>query len=172
MAKKEFNGVIKEGKLNQVIIKESIRENGTRRIQQDFEFCPTMAEQHTAHLTDINYLIERYKPDELAAYMAARAQYRSEILGHDFAAELDLQEAKNVVYRSRQEFEKLPEEVRASFSNHLEFLKFMDNPANAEKMVKLGLMKPQQVEAIKGQATGESATGSTTTTQEAKEKKE
>lgn len=141
-------GEILSPKLNEVITHVSIRPNGSKRIQQDFSNCPTMAEQHTAHLTNINYLIERYKPDELAAYLAARNQHRQEIRGHDFAAEPSMQDAKNVIYQSKQEFEKLPEETKSHFRNHLEFLKFIDNPANAEKMIKLGILTPRQIEKI------------------------
>lgn len=140
--------IVKQGKLNEVIIVRTTRPDGSIREQQDFEFCPSMAEQHTAHLTDINYLIEKYKPDELAAYLAARTQYRQEIVGHDFSQEPDLQGAKNIVYRSRSEFENLDESIRSQFKNHLEFLKFVDNPANAEKMIKLGLITKKQLENI------------------------
>lgn len=158
MAKKEITGLGKE-KLNQVIYVRTRRKNGTLRIQQDFTYCPTLAEQHTAHLTDLNYLIEKYKPDELSAYIAARAQYRQEVLGHDFSQEPSLQEAKNIVYRSRQEFEALPDEIKHSFANHLEFLKFIDNPANAEKMIKLGILKQKQIDKIQGKDdSGNSAT--------------
>lgn len=145
----------KKVKLNEVIVKETVRPNGSIRIQQDFSNCPTMAEQHTAHLTDINYLLKKYKPDEFAAYIAARTAYRTEILGHDFSQEPDLQEAKNIVLRSRQEFEALDENIRNQFPNHLEFLKFIDNPKNAEKMIQLGILKPQQVTALQGIPTGE-----------------
>lgn len=137
-----------KGKLNQVIIKETRRVDGSLRIQQDFSNCPTLAEQHTAHLTDINYLIEKFKPDELAAYISARNQYRQEIVGHDFSRELSLQDAKNVVYRSQQEFLNLDPEIRDNFKNHVEFLKFIDNPANAEKMLKLGILTKRQVENL------------------------
>lgn len=141
-------GEITEGKLNEVIIRTTRRADGSLRIQQDFSNCPTMAEQHTAHLTNLNYLIAKYKPDELAAYMAAREQYRKEIVGHDFSQEPSLQDAKNVVYRSKQEFEKLPDDIKYQFKNHLEFLKFIDNPANAEKMIKLGILTPREIEKI------------------------
>lgn len=141
--------IVKEGKLNEVIIKETIRPDGSRRIQQDFEFCPTMAEQHTGHLTNINYLIERYKPDELQAYINARNQYRQEIIGHDFSREPDLQSSKNIIYRSKKEFDALPDDVKVNFKNHLEFLKFIDNPANAERMLKLGILTPRQIEKLK-----------------------
>lgn len=133
------------GKLNEVIPVITKRKNGSLRIQQDFSYCPSMAEQHTAHLSDINYLIERYKPDELAAYMAARNQYRREILGHDFSVEPSLQEAKNIIYKSRQEFDSLSDEIKSQFKNHVEFLKFIDNPANAEKMLKLGILTKTQL---------------------------
>lgn len=142
------DGVIASGKLNEVLTVETIRADGSRRIQQDFQFCPSMAEQHTAHLSDINYLMSKYKPDELAQYLAARTQYRTEIIGHDFSREPNLQDARNVVYRSKQEFEALPEELRSSFQNHLEFLKFVDNPANQEKLIKMGLLTKTQIEKI------------------------
>lgn len=142
-------GEIQTGELlNRVIIKTSKRKNGSLRIQQDFSNCPTMAEQHTAHLTNINYLMKKYKPDELAAYIAARNAHRQEIIGHDFSKEPSLQEAKNVVYQSRQAFEELPEDIRKHFPNHLEFLKFIDNPKNVDKMLAMGILKKSQIEKI------------------------
>lgn len=137
-----------KAKLNEIITTYTTRKNGTLRIQHDFSNCPTMAEQHTAHLSDINYLMSKYKPDELAAYIAARSQHRQEILNHDFASEPNLQDAKNVIYQSKQAFEALPEEIRQNFRNHLEFLKFIDNPANKAKFIKLGLATEQQLENI------------------------
>lgn len=134
--------------LNKVIIKETRRPDGTLRIQQDFTNCPTMAEQHTAHLTNINYLIEKYKPDELQAYLNARSQYRQEIVSHDFASEPSLQEARNMVYQSRMAFESLPEMIRNQFRSHLEFLKFADIPSNAQKLIDLRVLSPQQLQSI------------------------
>lgn len=149
----DSEGVISEGKLNEVIIKTTIRPNGTVRIQQDFSNCPTLTEQHTAHMSDINYLIQKYKPDELAAYIAARAQHRQEILGHDFSLEPSLQDAKNTVYRMRTAFEELDPEIKNQFRNHVEFLKFIDNPANQEKMLKMGLLKKKQIENLTTEGT-------------------
>lgn len=140
--------LIREPKLNQIITKTSIRLNGTLRVQHFYDYCPTLAEQHTAHLTDINYLIARYKPDELAAYIAARSVRRPEILGHDFSLEHDLQSAKNVVYAAKQIFDGLDDEHKIQFRNTLEFVKFIDNPQNAEKMVKMGLITPQQRDTV------------------------
>lgn len=137
------------GKLNEVIIKRMTRANGTRRIQQDFSNCPSMAEQHTAHMTDINYLMEKHKPDELAAYIAARNSHRQMIVDHDFSREPELQDAMTVVYRSQQAFENMDPELKQNFRNHVEFLKFIDNPANEEKLIKLGLLKREQIKDLK-----------------------
>lgn len=134
--------------LNQVIVVETRRPNGTVRRQLDFKNCPTLAEQHTAHLTNLNYLIDKYQPDELAAYLAARTQYRQEIVGHDFASEPSMQESMNVVYHSRKAFEALPENVRNQFRSHLEFLKFADNLSNAQKLVDLKVVTPEQLQNI------------------------
>jgi len=148
MKKHEEVAKIAKEKLNVVVIKTTVRPNGTVRIQQDFTNCPTLAEQHTAHLSDLNYLIKKYRPDELEAYIIARSQFRQEILGHDFTQEPSLQDAGNLIHASKQEFENLPEEVRIQFRNHLEFIKFIDNPANAERMVRMGLITPKQVDTI------------------------
>lgn len=156
-------------KLNEVIILRKLRPNGRPRLQQDFRNCPTLAEQHTAHLTDINYLMEKYKPDELAAYIAARNQHRQEIVGHDFAKEPTMQEAKNVIYQSRKAFEELPDDIKLHFKNHVEFLKFIDNPANAEKMIKLGILTQTQINKIAIEEPGETTT-TATRTQDAKQK--
>lgn len=142
--------------INRVEIKETVRPNGTLRIQQDFSNCPTLTEQHTAHLTDLNYLIEKYKPDELAAYMAARETYRREIIGHDFTLEPSLQESKNHVYRLKKAYEELPEDIRLQFRSPAEWYKFIDNPANQEKMLKLGLIKPKDLQKT-NEALGTSA---------------
>nr|QJB19272.1 MAG: internal scaffolding protein [Microvirus sp.] len=135
-------------KLNEVIFIEERRPDGSLRYAMDFKNCPTMAEQHTAHLTNINYLMERYKPDELAQYLAARNQHRQEIIGHDFSSEPSLQEGRNFVYQSRQAFEQLPEEIKNNFKSHLEFLKFIDNPNNVQKMLKLGILTETEIQKI------------------------
>lgn len=135
-------------KLNKVIVKETKRSNGTIRIQQDFSNCPTMAEQHTAHLTDINYLMERYKPDELAAYISARNQHRQEIVGHNFASEPSLQDARNIVYLSKSAFEELPDPIKNHFGSHLAFLKFADIPSNAQKLIDQGIITPDHLQRI------------------------
>lgn len=164
-------GEIAEGKDLQVLIfKETIRPNGSRRIQQDFSLCPTMAEQHTAHLTDINYLMERYKPDELQAYINARNEFRRVIEGHDFSQEPSRQEGLNIILKSKQAFEDLPENVTKHFKNHVEFLKFIDNPQNQDRMIELGLLKRSEINAVIIPETNALTPTQTTPTQEKEDK--
>jgi len=139
-------GLVEEAQLNEVKYIRTRRKDGSLRLQQDYSYCPTMTEQHTAHLSDINILMEKYQPDELAAYLAARAAHKQEILSHDFAAEPSLQDAKNITYKLKQSFEALPEEIKNQFKNHVEFLKFIDNPDNQEKMIKLGILTKKQIQ--------------------------
>lgn len=139
-------GLISEGTLGEVIVEHFGKNaDGTVQIAQNFENVPTMAEQHAAHMTDVNYLMETFKPDELAQYMAAKSLNRPEILGHDFSREPDMTGAMNQVYSLKQNFENLDEDVKKHFKNHVEFLKFIDNPANQEKMLKLGLMTKREI---------------------------
>ncbi|WNK14456.1 MAG: internal scaffolding protein [Microvirus sp.] len=143
--KSELSEPIFEGTLNVVKDVVTVRKDGTLHIAQDFSACPTMCEQHTAHLSDLNYLIAKYKPDELAAYIAARSAYKQEIVGHDFSIEPNLQDAKNIAYQLKKSFEELDDDVKIHFKNHVEFLKFIDNPANQEKMLALGLMTKREI---------------------------
>lgn len=136
------------GKLGEVRVVTTRRKDGSLRIQQDFSSCPTMTEQHTAFLTDINYLVAKYKPDELTAYILARSAHRREILGHDFSAEPTLQESLNHVHNLKETFKNLNPEIASRFANHFEFYKFMNNPANADKMIELGLMTPKEVQKV------------------------
>lgn len=127
----------------------TVRKNGRLRIQYDYSSCPSKTDPSQARDTDINYLMERYKPDELANYIAARNMNRQEIVGHDFSQEPDLQGAKNAVYRMEQAFLELPEEIRRQFESPLAFFKFIDNPANEEKMLKMGILTKKQVDKVK-----------------------
>lgn len=127
------------------IIQYGKTSDGTPQVGQDFANVPSMAEQHSAHLTDINYLMEKFKPDELAQYIAARSTMRPEIVGHDFSREPDMTGAMNQVYQLKSNFDALSDDVKMHFKNHVEFLKFIDNPQNQEKMLKLGLMTKREI---------------------------
>lgn len=164
--------VVHEGKLNELIVTRKMRANGTLRLIHDYSNCPTMAEQHTAHVTDLNYLIKKYQPDELSAYLTARNQHRSEILGHDFSREPSLQDAKNRIIEMKNAFENLPDEVRKQFKNHVEFLKYIDHDKNAERLEKLGLLTKEEIQKLRGEPSEKPTTSKTTPTKEKEAKKE
>lgn len=136
----------------QKVIKETRRADGSLDVSYHFDYCPSMAEQHTAHLSDINWLIKKYQPDELAAYIASKNAHRMEIKGHDFSHEPNLQEGMNEAYRLKQEFLKLPDNIKNQFQNHVEFLKFIDNPINQDKLVNMGLLTRKDVAELTSDA--------------------
>jgi len=139
-------GLIEEGKLNELVHIITKRPNGSVRIQTDYRYAPSMTDQSQANETDLNYLIKKFKPDELGAYIAARGAKKQEIKSHDFSVEPSLTEARNITYKLKKAFDELPDNVKYSFRNHVEFLKFIENPNNQEKMVNLGLLTKTQIQ--------------------------
>jgi len=172
--KKKNNETIKNEKLNhetgevteipihlfdKVIVQEGLRENGTYRYSLDFSNCVSRTDQSDLNSSNIDYLMEKFQPDELAVYLAQRNSHRIEITDHDFSQEPDAQGARNMLYESKQQYENLPPEVRNLFKTHLDFLKFVDNPSNAETMVRLGLATVRQIETIQMNEPNQSTSG-------------
>lgn len=128
---------------NELITRVSKRPDGSTNVEYDYSQCENLTEQHTANLTDINYLIKKYTPDELSIYLASK--FRQPIEGWDFSKEPNLQESMNEIYRLKQAFQAFPEEIKNQFKNYADFVKYADNPANFEKLVKLGLIEQKPV---------------------------
>lgn len=145
---KEEADKLEEGSLNQLVMIVEKRKDGTTSMSPDYRFCPSLTEQHSAHLTDINYLMSKYQPDELSAYIQARNQYRTEILGYDFSSEPNLQEAMNTKLKLQQAYDKLDPDIKIHFKNHVEFLKYIENPQNKEKLIKIGLLKEKEIKEL------------------------
>lgn len=164
MAKQQNLEVVSEGKLHEINYKFTKRENGSVRIQQDFEFCPSLTDQHSAKETDLNYLMEKFQPDELANYIVARSRSRPEITGYDFSQEPTLQEAKNEAYRLSEAFKTLPEEIQSTFKSVGKFLDYIDDEKNVDAMIKMGLLSRKKIEEIKADPT--KTTNQTTNTPE------
>jgi len=87
--------------------------------------------------------------------MAARSQYRQEILGHDFSQEPSLQDAKNIVLEANELMSKLPLDARMQFSSALDFLKFLDNPQNQDILIKSGILEKRDIAPIIGSVPSE-----------------
>lgn len=121
------------------------------REQQDYTDVPSQVDQSQIHENNITELMKKYKPDELAAVLAARNTNRQPIENHDFSQEPNLQESMNAVYSIRKEFEELPKTLQQYF-NHKpqEFLKFCENPQNRAQLEKWGLAQktPATIEAL------------------------
>ena len=124
-------------------ILESIPPNSKRgeyRIQQCFADVPSQADQSQRDENNISLLVKKYKPDELAQYLALKNQSRTPIEDHDFSEEPNLQEAMNSAYQIKEQFASLPEEIQFKFrGNPVEFLKFCANPQNLKQLEQWGL---------------------------------
>lgn len=105
---------------------------GTSRVKQS----------HKAEC-DINTIMAKYKKTGLIDHMARSAGEYADVSGADF------QSAQLVVAGAKSMFQGLPASIRARFENDPgEFLAFMDNPANVNEAVELGLLaKPELEEA-------------------------
>lgn len=116
------------------------QEPGRYRVQQDFSECPSQTDQSQIHENNINELMKKYKPDELAAYLTAKNSYKKEINNHDFSQEPSLMQAMNKAKEIQDEFEKLPQGIQLLFKGKpAEFLKYADDPKNRPQLEKWGL---------------------------------
>lgn len=153
-----------KGTLGQKEIIKSTRPNGKKRVQISFKNCVSLTDKTGAQEADLNYLVKKYSPSEFAAWMLMRQ--RPEINGHDFSKEPERMHAMNEEKRINDLYEKLAPEIKAQFSNPLQFLKFIDDKLNKEKLIKMGLITNKQVEDLEIKK----RPATTITTQEAEEK--
>lgn len=113
----------------------------------------TEVQQHFAEECDINNIMRQYEQTGLWTHVN---QYQGEY--GDFTDVVDYQTAYDVVLKADEMFSTLPAVVRARFENDpASFLAFVDNPANTDELVKLGLARVRDpsdadriVDAIRG----------------------
>lgn len=100
----------------------------------------TMAKQSFKAETDINTIMAKYQATGLIDHVQ-----RVQGAYGDFTSVQDYQLSLNQVIEAQEAFERLPSKIRARFSNdpaHL--MAFMEDPANLEESITLGLReKPQ-----------------------------
>lgn len=124
---------------------------GEYRVQQDYSDVPSHTDQTQIDENNITKLMEKYKPDELAAYLSAKNANRQLIQDHDFSQEPDLMGAMNAAYQIQSEFDKLPEVIKLLFKGKpAEFLKFCENPKNRPQLEAWGIAKKAE-EIVKKQ---------------------
>jgi len=111
---------------------------------------PSLAQQSFKDEVDINFLLEKFKVTGSMPTGVRLPSYG------DFTGVSDYQTAMNAINVARDEFMRLPAEVRSTFSNDPQrFLEFCSDPKNSDKLVEMGLAtKPAEttVQAIQSLA--------------------
>lgn len=94
---------------------------------------PSMTKQEFADDCDINKILSKFQITGALNHFAKWAPSYG-----DFSA-CDFQEAQNLLIRARQMFDELPSSIRNMVATPQGFLDFVNDPANADKMLQLGL---------------------------------
>lgn len=103
---------------------------------------PSMTRQEFAKDADINNIISRYRETGFLTD-PTRPSSRTPMFG-DFSNVQDYQSALEALNQADEDFMKLPARVRDRFSNNpQELIDFLQDPANLEEAISLGLaVKP------------------------------
>ncbi len=98
---------------------------------------PTMTQQHSKDETDINKIMARYIKTGVIDHVA---KYQPQYLDNN---DLDYHQSQNIIIKADAMFAELPSSVRRKFLNNpAEFLKFVSDEKNHEKLADLGLAYP------------------------------
>ena len=100
----------------------------------DFSKDELLTIQSEAANCDINNIVERFEKTGVLPSMTSTPIYG------DFTSPFDFQTAQQLLINAEQAFMSLPAKVRLEFENNpAKFLDFVDDPANADKLVSMGL---------------------------------
>ena len=94
---------------------------------------PSRTKQKFAKECDINNIMKRFHRDGALDHYAKHSGWYGEVPA------IDLREALEVAERAKQVFEDLPSNVRKRVGDPVGFLEFVQDPANEQEMVELGL---------------------------------
>lgn len=101
---------------------------------------PSMTKQEFKDESDINNIMARFERTGVDTFASANEQRYGD------ATSVDFQHAMNIVIQAESMFAEMPAPLRKRFDNDpAEFLRFIDNPANVEESIKLGLRRPPEV---------------------------
>lgn len=104
-------------------------------VQLEFHF-PSLTEQHHKDACDVNFIMRQYQERGVLPEMRSGGTF-----GDFSASPVDFREACELVRTAREKFESLPSNVRERFNNDPgALLEFLDDPANRDEAVKLGLV--------------------------------
>lgn len=100
------------------------------------EIQVSMTKQSFADESEINNIMAKYEKTGLIEHVKNHGGYS------DMPAPLDYQEALQLTIDAQLSFDELPAQVRREFNNNpFDFLAFVENPANVERMAELGLLE-------------------------------
>lgn len=102
---------------------------------------PSLTKQHFKSETNINTIMSRYEKQGIVDHINKHKGTYGE-----FADIPDYQEALNKMKLAEEMFMELPSRVRNYFQNDpVQFVEFVQNPANEGKLVEIGLAKAKPV---------------------------
>ena len=117
------------------------RTNGTKRFQIKFDQNDGRTQQHQKDECDINLIIKRHTPEQIAL-MATQNEGQ-----YGDATSVDYHAAQNIIANANTMFNDLPSELRKQFDNDPAlFLDFTSNEENYPEMVKMGIMEQPDVQ--------------------------
>lgn len=103
----------------------------------------TMTKQEFIAQCDINNIIKEFTLTGQVSHISAKAAQGAFL---DLPEPMDLQQSLAIVERAQGAFDQLPAKVRERFGNDpVQFMEFMNNPANREEAGQLGLLKTPPV---------------------------
>lgn len=104
-----------------------------------------MTEQHHKKECDINNIIKKYDRTGLISHVSKMEAKYGNMTG------LDFKNAHDMVINAKEEFNKLPSEIRKRFRNSPEeFLRFFEDENNRQEGIELGLINPNWTEETDG----------------------
>ena len=116
-----------------------IRSRYSPRVRVQFDFFePSRTQQHFKDECDIDRILKKYS--QTGFLVDPLAPRRKPLFG-DFSESVSFMEAQNRIARVREAFDSLPSQIRDRFANDpYRLLAWLEDPANAEEAVKLGLL--------------------------------
>lgn len=113
----------------------SFSDRKTRKSSISFEGDAGLTEQHHKKSCDMHVILRQAEKTGVMQHVNAYAgQYM------DLPSGVDFHQAQNIIAEANQMFETVPAEVRKKFGNDpAEYLDFMQNADNRDKMEAMGL---------------------------------
>jgi len=97
-----------------------------------------LTEQNHKDETDINKIVRKYNKTGLIDHLNQFEKQYADMTGYDY------QDAMNTIAAANTMFEGLPSAIRNKFDNDpAKFINFVDDEANADQLVEMGLANPK-----------------------------